>query len=199
MASSCPAWNKCPPLCILPQPLWPLCLWAARCYLTQTCPQSVIRGILIFLLYLEKMYISLSKNKHCFYFFPCKEPDRVSSVRKQLLQFSLADLRPFARAFPSNPMNIYKIICLFRQKSKRERDICCRPSMEDLLQNFPQLPLTKPGSVEVQTSLEWSETGKAGRRKEGISLCKIPCICHNLKTPLSFEGGVLISSVFYPG
>lgn len=83
------------------------------------------------------MYISLSKNKHCFYFFPCKEPDRVSSVRKQLLQFSLADLRPFAHAFPSNAMNIYKIICLFRQKSKRERDICCRPSMEDLLQNFP--------------------------------------------------------------
>lgn len=67
MVSSCPAWSQCP-LCILQQQLWPLRVWAAHCYLTQTCPLSIIHRIPIFLMYLKKMYITLSKNKHFFFF-----------------------------------------------------------------------------------------------------------------------------------
>lgn len=42
-------------------------------------------------------------------FFPFKEPDHVSFVRKQLLQFSLVIVHPFAHTSPSNSINIYKI------------------------------------------------------------------------------------------
>lgn len=45
--------------------------------------------------------------------------------------------------------------------------------------------------MKVQTHLEWSEMGKAGRRKEEIRLCKIlqnfPCKRNSLKAPLIWE------------
>jgi len=44
----------------------------------------------------ENVHIPQQNQTLHFIFFPFKEPDRVSSVRKQLLQFSLAGLCPFA-------------------------------------------------------------------------------------------------------
>lgn len=50
----------------------------------------------------ENVHIPQQKQTLLF-LFPLKEPDHVSSVCKQLLQFSLADLCPFAILSPPKP------------------------------------------------------------------------------------------------